>query len=44
MSLKDEHPVPDNNNKQDWQNVLAIRWNKMRDYVANNGTISIKFR
>lgn len=44
MSLKDEHPVPDNNNKQDWQNVLAIRWNKMRDYVASNGTISIKFR
>lgn len=43
-SLKDKHPVPANNNKQEWQDVLAIRWNKMRDYVASNGTISIKIQ
>ena len=41
--LKNKYPVPASTDKKEWQSALAPRWNEMRDYVANNGKISIKF-
>jgi hypothetical protein len=42
--LKNKYPVPTSTDKKEWQSALAPRWNEMRDYVANNGQISIKFK
>lgn len=42
--LKENKPVPLVKDKDQWQSVLAERWNIMRDYVANHGTVSIKFQ
>ena len=42
--LKNKYPVPISTDKKEWQSALAPRWNEMRDYVANNGQISIKFK
>lgn len=42
--LKKSKPVPLVKDKDQWQSVLAERWNTMRDYVASHGTVSIKFQ
>lgn len=42
--LKGLHPVPDNQNKEEWQSALKPRWDEMRDYVSTHGKISIKIQ
>ena len=42
--LKGHYPVPDNQNKQEWQSALKPRWDEMRDYVSTHGKISVKIQ
>lgn len=42
-SLKNKYPVPFSGNKEAWDSALRPRWDEMRNYVRDNGKISIKF-
>lgn len=42
--LKGRYPVPNSQDKQEWQSALKPRWDEMRDYVSTHGKISIKIQ